>query len=274
MQQRFKLHLQREWQARRAARESGDRRAIGRTLHALDHATRRPAGPDGVIVPIMGFPMRGSTARTMHFLFSEVFLSGGYRFDCDRPDPTVVDGGANIGFATLYFKRLFPEAVVHSFEANPGAFRFLEQNVRDNNLSDVHLHCNALWSHDGEIDFFVNGDTGMLRGSVRADRGGGTRVIVNAVRLSQLISQLDRVDAVKLDVEGAEHEILGELLSSGLLARPERYLIEYHHQIGGDRPHLAEFLRPLEEAGYRYHVAATMQRVDHFQDILIHAVRA
>jgi FkbM family methyltransferase len=271
--ERLKLHLQREWQARRLATDPRERRAIARTLHALDGVARRPAGPDGVIAPIMGFPMRGSSGRTLHFLFNDVFLSGAYRFDCDRSAPTVVDCGANIGFATLYFKRAFPAATVHCFEANPDAFRFLEENVRENNLSDVHLYPSALWNHDGAIEFFVNDVAGTLRASVRADRGGGTSLTVKATRLSHLLSGLDRVDAVKVDVEGAEHEILDDLVSSGLLARPERYLIEYHHQIGGERPRLADFLRPFEEAGYRYHVAATMRHSDRFQDILIHATR-
>ena len=68
-----------------------------------------------------------------------------------------------------------------------------------------------------------------------ADRGGTSELKVKATRLSNLIASLDRVDAVKIDVEGAEWHILKDLQQSGTLAKPMRYLIEYHHQMGSVR---------------------------------------
>jgi FkbM family methyltransferase len=55
--------------------------------------------------------------------------------------------------------------------------------------------------------------------------------MVKCERLSKTLASLDRVDRVKIDVEGAEWAILNDLIASGTLAKPERYIIEYHHDI-------------------------------------------
>ncbi|MBK9286670.1 MAG: FkbM family methyltransferase [Flavobacteriales bacterium] len=270
---RFKLHLQREWQARRHGRDATERRAMARTLHALDKAAAQQSRPGEVAVPILGHPMRGFSVGALRYLFNEVFLTGEYRFECERPDPVIIDCGANIGFATLYFKRLFPRSTVHAFEANPNAFRLLEANVKGNALSNVHLNQVALSDAEGELSFFISDDAGTLLGSVRSDRGGTSELKVKATRLSNLIASLDRVDAVKIDVEGAEWHILKDLQESGTLAKPMRYLIEYHHQMGSDAPRLSEFLAPFEAAGYRYQIAGKLNAITDFQDVLIHLQR-
>ena len=273
MFQRIRRPIQQELLARRSGTDRAERRAFSRTLRLLDAACDRPSAQGVVTVPIMGRPMQGFSPGTLHFLFREVLLEHGYRFDCARPDPVIIDLGANIGFATLYFKLRFPAAIIHAFEANPHVARLLRANIATNNLADVTVHEEAVSDHDGSIQFHISDDPGTLMGSVHADRGGGVLLTVKAVRLSSLLATLDRVDAVKMDIEGGEWAVLEDLRSSGQFKRPMRYLIEYHHQIGTEAPRLSEFLRPFEEAGYRYHIAARPREVTGFQDLVIHAQR-
>jgi hypothetical protein len=81
------------------------------------------------------------------------------------------------------------------------------------------------------------------------------------------------VDLLKLDVEGAEHEVLEDLMSSGSLARVERMAIEYHHHLAPGDDRLAGFLNRLEASGFTYLLEAGPKPGDpgQFQDIMIHA---
>ena len=173
----------------------------------------------------------------------------------------------------LYFKRLHAAARIHAFEPHPHAFRLLERNVEANGWDHVHARRAAVSDHDGEAAFYFHKNRGALVNSLHASRGGPQRMIVETQRLSTLLTTLDRVDVVKIDVEGAEWDILADLCATDTLGRPSRYIIEYHHQVGGDSPRLTAFLRPFEEAGFRYQVGASIGDPAEFQDLLIHLVR-
>jgi FkbM family methyltransferase len=258
--------------ARRAGPTLADRRAASRTLLQLETAMRRSPNGAEVNLNVQGHSMHGFDAGMMKFLFDEVFLRQDYRCDLNVPDPIIVDCGANIGFSVLYLKILYPEARIHAFEADPRIARVLEQNVATNGLRDVIVHSAALTDREGEIAFYVE-PPGGLRSSLRADRGGTERLIVRAERLSATLTSLERVDLVKMDVEGAEWEILADLRESGALTKPRQYIIEYHHQISGGPPRLSEFLFPFEQSGFRYQIGGHRGNPPEFQDILVHLTR-
>lgn len=251
----LKRYAQREWREERA------------TLRAIN------AAHGDAPVSILGHPMRAFSPDTLRYLFTEVFLQREYAFDSPRPDPVIIDCGANIGMATLFFKRQHPAAVIHAFEANPHAVALLRENVARNRLSDVALYAEALSDQDGFLTFYISDDRGTLLGSTSATRGGNVPLEVPARRLSTLLQTLDRVDVVKMDVEGSEWAIVADLIESGQFTKPLRYLLEYHHQIGGEAPRLSEFLRYFEATGYRYTLTAKSDSPSGFQDVLIHAVR-
>jgi hypothetical protein len=64
------------------------------------------------------------------------------------------------------------------------------------------------------------------------------------------------VDLLKLDVEGAEHQIMSEMASCGALAEVQSIAMEYHHHIDPNVDRLSEMLALLERCGYAYHIAA------------------
>ena len=66
-----------------------------------------------------------------------LYLRRHYPFRPVRARPLVIDCGANIGVATLYFKTVAPEARVIAFEPEPTAYELLRENVERNRLTDV-----------------------------------------------------------------------------------------------------------------------------------------
>ena len=71
-----------------------------------------------IMVKIIGLNIWGFHYQTLLILFREVFIYGDYRFVPSKKNPVIIDCGANIGMATLYFKKYSPEATIICFEAN------------------------------------------------------------------------------------------------------------------------------------------------------------
>lgn len=122
-----------------------------------------------------------------------------------RDGDVFLDVGANIG----YFTRIASKAVgttghVHAFEPMPQAIRLLRKNCE--HLRNVCIHEHALSNHDGSSDFSVRkqGETSSL-----GDDPQAAQVIrVRTDTIDNLFSAQDRVDAIKIDVEGYELEVL------------------------------------------------------------------
>ncbi|WP_231363937.1 FkbM family methyltransferase [Verrucomicrobium sp. 3C] len=209
------------------------------------------------IVRIAGRPWACLKRGAATGLYRQIFLFRDYEFRSANPAPRILDCGANIGLATLFFKLSYPQSQIDAFEADPDLATILERNVQGNELSNVNVHCCALAKGEGEIDFYPSGTT-TTNGSVQADLWrGGEPVRVQARRLSEWIG--DEVDFLKMDIEGAESEVIAELSESGALVRVREAVVEYHHNhhgFEGGQSGLARFLDFWERAGFSYQLSA------------------
>ncbi|HRH51346.1 MAG TPA: FkbM family methyltransferase [Panacibacter sp.] len=216
------------------------------------------------------YKISGSDYASLSYLYKEVFCSGDYFLKLASKEPVIIDCGANIGMATLYFKQLFPAARIMAFEANPNIYELLKKNIENNNITNTELYNVALYNEEKELSFFTGDDSGNLRGSVMQGRGRNNEVIVKAQKLSGYLRKIEKADIIKMDVEGAELQIIQDLFDEGLLQKADQYIIEYHHNIGGERPALSEFLRKFESNGFGYSIRAKFYHLKNFQDILLY----
>jgi FkbM family methyltransferase len=223
----------------------------------------------------LGFQISFFRRSTMAYLYREIFARQNYLFRAATESPVIFDCGANLGMATLYFKWLYPQARIEAFEPDPNTFKVLQNNVARNRLADVVTHNCALWSEDGSVDFFVNpSDPGALTMSTNSSRRVGECIQVPSRRLSEFVR--GPIDFLKLDVEGAEHHVLCDLVTSGKIKFIQEMVIEYHHHIGNERSRLAGFLQLLEDAGFEYQIHSSLFPVNSklgFQDLLLRACR-
>lgn len=96
-------------------------------------------------------------AEEFRDLKREVLDGGIYWFDTDQEEPVIIDVGAHIGLATLYFKWLYPGAEIWALEPNPQLFALLEQNVSENHLEKVHPLNVAVGRERGMVKFYRDG---------------------------------------------------------------------------------------------------------------------
>ncbi|HEV2386639.1 MAG TPA: FkbM family methyltransferase [Candidatus Acidoferrales bacterium] len=223
---------------------------------------------------VAGYRVRCLDPHALFVCFHDIFVREVYRFETENRTPFIIDAGANIGIATLYFKSLYPQARILALEPHPQIFEALRTNVTANHLEGVQLLNAALWDDDCPIDFYgsPSGPESLIMSTSR--RSGGAKVSVRARKLAPLIDQ--PVDMLKLDIEGAETRVLRDLAETGKLAMVRETVIEYHHHVEDGPSCLSSFLGILESAGYRYQISAShfpFVAHDRPQDILIRAYR-
>jgi FkbM family methyltransferase len=224
-------------------------------------------------VRVSGYEIHFIRHRTLQFLLEEVWAAHEYYFEADCDRPLILDCGANIGAAVLYFKRLYPKARIIAFEPFGAAFEALAANVKANHLDDVTIYHALLAEKHGNGELFFNPDhLGSLSMSTRPDRIKGASQTVKAVPLSEYIDE--PVDLLKMDIEGAELDVLRELAERGKLSFVKQMIIEYHHHILPDEDRLSQLLAILERHGFGYRIKGhypTQWMRGQFQDLLVHA---
>jgi FkbM family methyltransferase len=183
------------------------------------------------------------------FSFVEVFVLRDY--EVPHVDwasfNTIVDVGANVGAATLWFARKAPQAAIISVEPSRKVVPALRRNIHANRLDDrVQIVAAALADHTGTAT--LNEDGPSVFGTTAVSMSG-TSEYVPAVSLQDLLEQhgLDEVDFLKLDCEGAEFDILHA--ADDRLLRRHRFIVgEYH---AARRADVDGLLSRLEAARFR-----------------------
>lgn len=143
--------------------------------------------------------------------WNDLFVRGTYDFRPGTETPRILDGGANVGLASLWWKRRFPKARITAFEADPELAACCRQNLARNGAQDVEMVEAALWTQTGTVIFHSEGsDSGAVGTVAGADLTGPRREIA-AVRLRDVLeAEAGPVDLLKLDVEGAEEPLLDD----------------------------------------------------------------
>jgi FkbM family methyltransferase len=125
----------------------------------------------------------------------------------ERAAREIWDLGTNIGMSTAQLALRFTNAALVGVEMDAGNLEMCRANTAPYGARCELVHA-AVWSSDGEVGYSAGSDT--LAFHVEADGAAGNRV--RALSLNTLLAErgVDRVDFVKMDIEGAEREVLRE----------------------------------------------------------------
>ncbi|MFN3876263.1 MAG: FkbM family methyltransferase, partial [Flavobacteriales bacterium] len=193
------------------------------------------------------FRYRGRLIACTDFLsvawqIAEIHGEEALRFPEQGHAPLIIDCGANVGINVLYQAMRHPGARIIAIEPDPDVFRCLELNVRRWLLQGVDHRRAAAWVHDRGVPFSPDGADG---GTV-AMAGGG--MMVPSIRLRDELRRHARIDLLKMDIEGAETDVLLDCADE--LPRVDRLFVEYH-SYARQPQRLHELLAVLARAGLR-----------------------
>jgi FkbM family methyltransferase len=162
----------------------------------------------------------------------------------DRRYDTIVEIGANIGYYTLLFSKLLPEAKVYSFEPSRTAYRRLLENLAVNDCGNVLTFNCAVASRAGFVTFYepqghlMNGSLYGSFARIFAEVVQATKVAsVSGREVQQLCRDSDRL-LLKIDAEGAEPDVI-LTLESVIVSKAPDMLIEV-------LPHVVDDLNQID----------------------------
>lgn len=158
--------------------------------------------PPGIRNPVT-LRMRTTDAS----IYEEIVLRGHYALSLPFVPKTIVDLGANIGMASVYYANQFPEARIVAVEAEASNFEILQQNVAGySTILPIHA---AVWNRDGEIALAAPHDTDSAIDKIVFSAREGEGTLVRAVTMQSLMAEanISSIDLLKVDIEGAEKEV-------------------------------------------------------------------
>lgn len=179
----------------------------------------------------------------------EIFDREIYRFKTETTTPRILDCGANIGLAAIYWKRFYPAADITCFEPDPTMFEALTHNLKSAGVGRITLVKAGLGSKKETRNFFREGADG---GRIATAEDNHDIISIDIVPLSPYLET--PVDLLKIDIEGSEFEVLTECAAR--LGNVRSIFVEYHslHSIPQD---LAALLKILTDAGFRFYIEDT-----------------
>ena len=188
--------------------------------------------------------------------FKELFVDELYKFQTDSEELIIYDCGANIGMSCLYFKKLYPKAKIKAFEADPKIAKVLKNNLEKNSVLDgIEIINSAVWIDEDGIEFSSEGADG---GSIY---GNDNTIKVSSIRLKDFLEKEEKIDMLKIDIEGAEYEVLKDCKDN--LSNVENLFVEYHSWNNSNQK-LSEILEIFEKNGFRYYIESLTKRKNPF----------
>jgi FkbM family methyltransferase len=174
-----------------------------------------------------------------------------------QPGMCVYDVGANVGFFSVIAARLVgPEGCVISFEPLPANARQIERNADLNHLGHIQVQTEALGREDGKVSFLVSEVSawGKLATAGCPNKPAG-EISIGVRRIDTIVEEgrIRKPDLIKIDVEGAEADVLAGAFQTLALLRPV-LLIELH----GTNLQVA---RALSESNYIGHVLGSRSTI-------------
>jgi FkbM family methyltransferase len=156
--------------------------------------------PEGIRFRVF---LRPNTTDTS--TYRQVLVAHEYDFGLPFEPRTILDAGANIGMASVYFANRYPSAKIVAIEPEPSNFRMLEKNIAA--YPCITAIRAALWPSEGEVSVVapsgMNGSYGHWGFTV--SEGAGTPAVTVPAVMRRL--KMDGIDLLKIDIEGAELEL-------------------------------------------------------------------
>ena len=174
----------------------------------------------------------------------EIFFEKIYPLEKLNKPSVIIDAGAHIGLFAILAKVMLPNTIVYSLEPDPDNFKTLEKNLELNGLKNrdagLNIYNLGLAQKAGQKDMYSDGCS--YNNSLVEDPRLKKVSTAEFINLNQFISdkKIDKIDLLKMDIEGSEYEVLYDLTEQNL-AKVQSMFMEIHDT--GDRNKLVEFLR-------------------------------
>lgn len=166
-------------------------------------------------------------------IYKKVFMDNEYDFNVTKPPEVLIDAGANIGLASIYFANKYPNAKIIAIEPEESNFQLLQKNVEPyKNVVPLQA---ALWNENGKINLVDPGfgHWGFMTESNDGDKNsqGSQCHDVASLTIDKIMDDygFDKINILKMDIEGAEKEVFSD--SSKWISKVDALIVELHERM-------------------------------------------
>lgn len=158
--------------------------------------------------------------------YDQVFVRQDYDFDHDTPR-TIVDLGANVGYAAVYYHRRFPNAHIVAVEPNHENVVAAKVNVAlARATKSVEIIESAIWHSPSRLRITNPGANAWAYRVAEADPGDENSFGATTMPMLMRRFGLDAVDLVKIDIEAGERYLFAK--NTQWLDHVNEIVIELH----------------------------------------------
>lgn len=213
------------------------------------------------LISFNGFTVKVPDTASFIWQYKEIFTEEFYKFKTDKTNPVIYDCGANIGISCLYYFNKYRNAAITAFEADPKIATLLQSNLSNNHVSNTTVIPKAVWIDANGLKIFPDGADGASL------VGEGKSFFIETIRLKDYLMKEKEIDFLKMDIEGAEVEVL-KYCGKGL-KKAKNIFFEYHNDVSKNQT-LHELLALVSEYGFNYYLKESAQKNKPFvEDLLV-----
>lgn len=182
---------------------------------------------NGLKIPGVAYPLTMRRASSDHAVFLQLFVNEEYAFNYKGKINTIIDAGANAGYAAIYFANLFKGAKVICIEPAKDNYELLKINT--STIPNTHILLAAIWNKHVKMEVIDHGSQWVY--SVKEDTSGA--LIGYSVSEIMGMFKLDTIDIFKIDIEGSEKELF-EKGYDEWLPKTKYLIVETHDRVKKD----------------------------------------
>ncbi len=136
-------------------------------------------------------------------MFEQIFVNKEYHIKIPFDPSFIIDLGANVGYASIYFSNRFPNARIFAIEPEENNYRIAKKNTAP--YKNVQLEKGAIWHKSEQINLI---DKGYGEASYMVEKGDGVNPI-RAYTIKEVMQMMNvqHIDILKVDIEGTEKEL-------------------------------------------------------------------
>ena len=215
-------------------------------IQLVNKAKRKPETPFQVSLKNYKFPITLRSGTSDNNVFNQVIYREEYNIKYKLDPKVIVDCGANIGLATVFYANKYPDATIIAIEPEAANFQLLKENTK--HYKNVHCLQAGVWNKPTHLEIIDNnyGSWGFMI----EERNESTNNTIKATTIDEILKQfnLEEIDILKMDIEGSEREVF-EKDTENWLPKVKVIVIELHDgmRMGCSK----SFFKSLEKFNYK-----------------------
>ncbi len=167
------------------------------------------------------------TTSPLYFIVKD--LKRYERFYNISPGDTILDAGANEGILTvIYSQKVQETGKIFSFEPDSNNIENLKMNLAlNNNHFNIQLIEKGIWNRKMEVEFF---QTGNVASSIFYEGKNAVKKKIQVISIDEFVKvqKIQRLDFIKMDIEGAEIEAIRGAKNTIENLKPNFAIASYH----------------------------------------------